>query len=332
MRISAQVCMFVVSAFAVAACAGQSGDGSSELGHGSTALLRADRAAGESPVVGGCAILPPDNPWNTRIDTFPVHPMSDTYVAHMSPHTTLHADWGDWSTNHYGIPWQTVPGTQPQVPMDFDTAEESDPGPYPFPADARVEGGGSDGDMHVLVLDTGTCTLYETWTSKHAGPGWSCGSGAEFPLGSNVLRPDGWTSSDAAGLPVLPGLVKVSEVLAGSVSHALRFTMARTQQAYIHPATHAAGLSNPDLPPMGLRVRLKASFDLSTFSGPSLVVLTAMKEYGLFLADNGDDWFVTGDSDDAWAPLMDGIVDSMRRLKGSDFEVVDTGPISKEGL
>jgi hypothetical protein len=251
----------------------------------------------------------------------------------MASTTHLHPDWGDWSTDHYGIPWQTVPGGQATVPMTFQYADESDPGPYPFPANALVEGGaGSGGDMHVLVLDTGSCTLYETWSSTYVGPGWSCGSGAVFPLGSDKLRPDGWTSSDAAGLPVLPGLVKVSEVMAGSIQHALRFTMVKTQQGYIHPATHAAGTSDASLPPMGLRLRLKATFDLSSFSGPSLVILTAMKQYGLMLADNGSNWYVSGDSDDAWSPLMDGISQSLSQVHGSDFEVVDTGPVSTAGL
>lgn len=251
----------------------------------------------------------------------------------MASTTHLHPDWGDWSTDHYGIPWQTVPGSQAMVPMTFQYADQSDPGPYPFPSNALVEGGaGSGGDMHVLVIDTGTCTLYETWSSTYVGPGWSCGSGAVFNLDSDALRPDGWTSSDAAGLPVLAGLVKVSEVMAGSIHHALRFTMASTQQGYIHPATHAAGSSNANLPPMGLRMRLKATFDLSSFSGPSLVILTAMKQYGLILADNGSNWYVSGDSDDAWSPLMGDIISAFDQVQGSDFEVVDTGPISTAGL
>jgi hypothetical protein len=251
----------------------------------------------------------------------------------MNPTRHLHPDWGDWSTDHYGIPWQTVSATQAMVPMTFQYASESDPGPYPFPANALVEGGAnSGGDMHVLVVDTGTCTLYETWSSQYVGPGWSCGSGAKYDLGSNALRPDGWTSADAAGLAVLPGLVKVSEVQAGTIAHALRFTMNNTQQAYIHPATHAAGQADPSLPPMGLRLRLKASFDTSSFSGASKVVLTAMKQYGLILADNGSDWYVSGDSDDAWGPLMDSLVSDLGKVLGSDFEAVDTGPISSASL
>jgi hypothetical protein len=250
------------------------------------------------------------------------------YLAHMGA-AHLHPDWGGWSADQYGIPWQTVPGGQPQVPMAFDYTDESDPGPYPFPSNAMVEGGaGSGGDMHVLVIETGTCTLYETWSSRYVGPGWQCGSGAKFALGSNALRPDGWTSADAAGLPVFAGLVRVAEVKAGAIEHALRFTMSNTQQAYIHPATHAAGSHDSSLPPMGLRLRLKASFDLSSFSGAPAVIFTAMKRYGLILADNGGNWFVSGDSDDAWTPLMDSIIQAFSQVHGSDFEVVDTGPIA----
>lgn len=292
----------------------------------------ADVAAGSAPTtLGGCSIFPADNPWNTRIDDpqkFAVHAMSATYIASMSPTTHLHPDWGDWSTDHYGIPWQTVSANQARVPMTFMYASESDPGPYPFPPNALVEGGaGSGGDMHVLVLETGSCALYETWSSTYSNPGWSCGSGAKFDLGSNALRPDGWTSADAAGLAVFPGLVKVSEVKAGAIQHALRFTVSSTQQAFIHPATHAAGKADTSLPPMGLRLRLKASFQTSAFSGPALVILTAMKEYGLIVADNGSNWFVTGDSDDAWTPLMDGIIQALNQVHGSDFEAVDTGPL-----
>jgi hypothetical protein len=308
---------------------GSSASGGSGSGGGAV-------SGGTIASLGGCTIFPADNPWNTRIDDatkYPVHPMATTYLATMNPTRHLHPDWGDWSTDHYGIPWQTVPGSQPTVPMTFQYASESDPGPYPFPPNALVEGGAnSGGDMHVLVVDTGACTLYETWSSKYVGPGWNCGSGAKFDLASNALRPDGWTSADAAGLPVLPGLVKVSEVQAGVVAHAMRFTMNSTQQAYIHPATHAAGTADATLPPMGLRLRLKASFDTSPFTGPSLVLLTAMKQYGLILADNGSDWYVSGDSSDAWTPLMDSLVSDFDKVLGSDFEAVDTGPISSAGL
>jgi hypothetical protein len=291
---------------------------------------------GSSPVIGGCSVFPADNPWNTRIDdttAFPVDPNWSMYEGTMNLSTHLHPDWGDWSMDHYGIPWQTVPSTQPGVPMSFMYASQSDPGPYPFPANALVEGGSdSGGDMHVLVLQEGTCLLYETWSSLYSGPGWTCGSGAKFDLSSNKLRPDGWTSADAAGLPILPGLVKVAEVKAGKIQHAIRFTMNQTQQGYIHPATHAAGDMNPALPPMGLRLRLKASFDTSTFKGPSLVIATALKEYGLILADNGSDWYFQGDSDDRWTPLMCDLLNDFDMVHGSDFEAVHTGEISTAGL
>jgi hypothetical protein len=311
----------------VGTASGSSGGGSND---------GAVRTGGPVPTIGGCPIFPADNPWNTRIDDptrFPVHPQWATYQAKMNLTTHVHPDWGDWSTDHYGIPWQTVPSTQPAVPMTFEYADESDPGPYPFPASAKVEGGaGSGGDMHVLVVVTGACSLYETWSSQYVAPGWSCGSGAKFDLSSNALRPDGWTSADAAGLPVLPGLVKVSEVRAGAVNHAIRFTMGSTQQAYIHPAVHAAGKSDPTLPPMGLRLRLKATFDMTPFTGATKVVLVAMQRYGIILADNGSDWYVGGDSDDAWTPLMDALVSDLAKVHGSDFEAVNTGPISTAGL
>jgi hypothetical protein len=251
----------------------------------------------------------------------------------MSPTTHLHPDWGDWSTDHYGIPWQTVPSTQAMVSMTFDDADESDPGPYPFPANALVEGGSnSGGDMHVLVLQQGACELYETYDSTYVGPGWDASSGAKFNLGSDALRPAGWTSADAAGLPILPGLVKISEVNAGAINHAIRFTVSKSQQGYIAPATHAAGTSNTSLPPMGLRLRLKASFDTSGFTGPTLVILTAMKEYGVILADNGSNWYMSGDSDDGWTNLMDGIGSAFAKITGNDFEAVTTGTISTAGL
>jgi hypothetical protein len=281
-------------------------------------------------------VFPADNPWNTRIDDptkFPVHANSQTYISNMSPGTHLHPDWGNWSTDHYGIPWQTVPDSQMKLPMTFDDSQESDPGPYPFPSNAKVEGGAnSASDGHVLVLDTGTCALYETFASTYVGPGWKAYSGAKFDLTSDALRHDGYTSADAAGLPIMPGLVKVSEVQAGSIQHAMRFTVSKSQEAYIHPATHAAGQSDSSLPPMGLRVRLKASFDLSSFSGPAKVILVAMQQYGLILADNGSNWYVSGDSDDNWSPLMDAISQAFSQVTGNDFEAVETGPLLTTGL
>jgi hypothetical protein len=275
-----------------------------------------------SPVLMGCPVFPADNAWNRDVSGDPVDPLSDVYIASMGAGTFLHADFG--RNPEYGIPWTSVPGTQPRVPMAFEYDDESDPGPYPFPPNAPIEAGG---DRHVLVLDRDACRLYETFDSRYVGPGWRCGSGAVFDLRSNALRPDGWTSADAAGLPILPGLVRRDEVLAGEIRHALRFTVRRTQRAYVHPATHYAS-SNTDtnLPPMGLRVRLKASYDLARFSGAARVVLVALKRYGMFVADNGSDWFISGETNTAW---NDDELEPLKTVPGSAFEVVRLGEIRR---
>jgi hypothetical protein len=274
-----------------------------------------------SPTIQGCAVFPADNPWNRDVSADPLDPRSDAYIAAMSGGSAfLHPDFGRDPT--YGIPWISVPGSQPPAPMAFLYDDESDPGPYPFPPDAPVEAGG---DRHVLVLDRDRCRLYETFDSHYVGPGWSCGSGAVFDLGSNALRPDGWTSADAAGLPILPGLVRREEVLSGQIRHALRFTVQRTQRAYVHPATHfASSHTDPDLPPMGLRVRLKAGYDLGRFHGASRVILEALKRHGMFVADNGGDWFITGETNTAWD---DDDLDQLKSVPASSFEVVLVGPI-----
>lgn len=274
-------------------------------------------------VIAGCAVFPPDNPWNRDVSRDPVDSNSDAFIASMNgSRKSLHADFG--SDPSYGIPWIAVPGSQPRVPMSFDYADESDPGPYPLPPNAPIEAGS---DRHVLVLDRDACKLYETWDSHYLGPGWHCGSGAVFDLRSNALRPDGWTSADAAGLPILPGLVRRDEVKAGAIRHALRFTVARTQRAYVHPATHFASSDrNPDLPPMGLRVRLKAGYDVSRFTGDARVILEALKTYGMFLADNGSDWFITGETNPAW---NDDDLNQLKTVPGSAFEVVKLGEIRR---
>jgi hypothetical protein len=267
-------------------------------------------------------VFPADNEWNRRIADDPVDPRSPSYILNMNGSTQgafLHPDFG--SDLAYGIPWVAVPGSQPRVPMTFEYASESDPGPYPIPTNAPIEGGANaTGDRHVLVVDRDACKLYETFDSHFRGPGWQAASGAVFDLRSNALRPEGWTSADAAGLPVLPGLVRRDEVLAGRIAHALRFTVRRTQRAYVPPAT------DPDMPPLGLRVRLKASYDIGRFSRNVQVILTAMKEYGMFLADNGGDWFVSGESNGAWDD------DELRQLKmvpASAFEAVRAGDIRR---
>ncbi len=302
-----------------AACGGGAPGGG---GGASTPASSPSPATGGRPVVSGCAVFPADNPWNRDVSADPVDARSAAYIASIGADRFLHPDFG--SDPSYGIPWTSVPGTQPRVPMSFDYDDESDPGPYPFPPDAPVEAGG---DRHVLVVDRGACRLYETFDSQYTGPGWHAGSGALFDLGSNALRPDGWTSADAAGLPILPGLVRREEVLAGEIRHALRFTVRRTQRGYIHPATHfASSDTDPGLPPMGLRVRLKAAYDLSRFTGDSRVVLVALRRYGMFVADNGSDWFISGETNRAW---NDAELEPLKTVPGSAFEVVASGDIRR---
>jgi hypothetical protein len=283
---------------------------------------------GESPQIAGCPVFPSDNPWNRDISKDPGDSNSANYMAHMNGNSkSLHPDFG--SDPSYGIPYVVVPGTQPKVPMTFDYDMDSDPGPYPFPSNAPIEGGSnSTGDRHVLVLDKDSCLLYETWDSHFLGPGWHCGSGAIFNLKSNQLRPDYWTSADAAGLPILPGLVRNDEaVTAGEIRHALRFTVQSTQRAFIHPATHyASSNTDPNAPPLGLRVRLKASYDLARFHGAALVIMTALKKYGLIVADNGSDWFITGATDSRWD---DEDLNQLKTVPANVFEVVQSGPIIK---
>ena len=270
--------------------------------------------------IAGCAVFPADNPWNRDVSRDPVDPLSDAYIASIGAARFLHPDFG--SDPSYGIPWITVPGNQARVPIAFDYDDESDPGPYPIPRDAPIEAGG---DRHILVLDRDACRLYETFDSRYVGPGWRAGSGAIFDLRSNALRPLGWTSADAAGLPILPGLVRRDEVKSGVIRHALRFTARRTQRGYVAPATHFASSDrDPSLPPMGLRLRMKASYDLARFRGDALVILTAMKKHGLLLADNGSDWFVSGETNTAWE---DADLEQLKTVPGSAFEVVQSGPI-----
>jgi hypothetical protein len=282
--------------------------------------------SGGAPSVAGCRVFPADDAWNTDVSGAPVDPGSAAYLTGMNAASAfLHPDFG--SNPAYGIPYTSVGAGQARVPMTFDYPDESEPGPYPIPADAPVEGGPSaSGDRHVLVVDASTCTLYELYAATYVGPGWHAGSGAVFDLSSNALRPDYWTSADAAGLPILAGLVRYDEAAqTGEIGHALRFTMRHTQRAFIHPATHYASAStDPALPPMGLRVRLKASYDLTRFSGASRAVLAALKRYGMFVADNGSDWYVSGATDARW---NDTELDQLKTVPAAAFEVVRTGTI-----
>ena len=290
------------------------------------ATIEADKgiALPAVPMVGSCGIFPADNPWNADVSGYPVHPSSAAYMATIGTGGHLHPDYG--SDPSYGIPITVVGASQPDVPIALDAnGDESDPGPYPVPASARVEAG-SDG--HVIVLDKDDCKLYEMFDARKdaTGAGWTAASGAKFDLRSNALRPEGWTSADAAGLPIYPGLVKYDEVASGVIRHAIRFTASRTQDGYIHPAVHQAGSNNANYPPMGLRVRLKASFDTSGYTGGARVILTAMKKYGMILADNGSNWYFTGETDTRWD---DDDMNQLKDVPGSAFEAVDTGPIIK---
>ncbi len=281
---------------------------------------------GSSPTIQGCMIYPADNLWNRDVSELPVHASSQAWIDSIGATRNLHPDFG--GQGEYGIPFSVVPGNQTRVPINFTAyGDESDPGPYPVPADAKVEGGeGSDGDRHVIVLDKDNCKLYELYRAFKNGNGWDADSGAIFDLASNALRPYGWTSADAAGLPILPGLVRYDEVAAGAIDHAIRFTAPHTQNGWIAPATHQAGSNNPSLPPMGARFRLKANYDISNFSGEAKAILEAMKKYGMILADNGSAWYFQGDGDPRWD---DDDLNQLKSVPGSAFEAVYTGDINR---
>jgi hypothetical protein len=283
---------------------------------------RAGTAGG--PSIGGCPVFPADNAWNRDISHDAVDPGSGAYVRALPGN--LHPDFGSGRYGDYGIPITVVPQAQPLVPIRFTAyGDESDPGPYPIPKDARIEGGS---DRHVLVVQRGTCRLYELFGAAHAGgDGWNADSGARFDLRSNRLRPAGWTSADAAGLPILPGLARADEAAAGAIRHALRFTVRRTQNAYVAPARHIASNDpSPELPPMGLRFRLRAGFDLSGFHGQALTILEALRRYGMIVADNGSNWFISGAADPRW---NDDDIDQLKRVPGGAFEVVRPGPLHR---
>ena len=283
-------------------------------------------AASAPPAIAGCPLFPADNVWSTRVDRLPVARNSATLIRSIGLDAGVHADFGSglWDGGPIGIPFTVVDGTQPRVPVRFGYADESDPGPYPIPPDAPIEGGRqADGDRHVIVVDKTACKLYELFDAHpvDAGRSWRAGSGATWSLRSNRLRPEGWTSADAAGLPILPGLARHDEVAAGAIRHALRFTAPRTRTRYVWPARHHAGESaSRSSPPMGLRVRLKRGVSLRGLPPQALVVARAMKRYGLLLADNGSPWFVSGAPDPRWD---NDDLHALGRLRGRDFEVVD---------
>jgi hypothetical protein len=281
-------------------------------------------AAGQPPTIGNCTVFPADNIWNTRIDQLPVHPSSNTWVNTIGTSAHLHPDFGSglYDGEPIGIPYITVPGTQTKYPASFTYQSESDPGPYAIPLNAPIEGGSSStGDRHVISVDTDNCILYEIYDAYPQTASWTGGSGAIFNLLSNALRPSTWTSADAAGLPIFPGLVKYDEIAAGQIRHAIRFTVPQTQDTFVWPARHeASSLTSANYPPMGARFRLKASFDISSFSAINQIILTALKQYGMMLADNGSSWYISGAPDARWS---NDDLHVLNTIAGSNFEAVD---------
>jgi len=292
-----------------------------------SALLPAVPAtAGTSPPgASSCPVFPSDNVWNADISHLPVDPHSSQWLASMNSSTTnLHPDLGSSGdpSAPYGIPYTVVTNAHPKVSVSFQYASESDPGPYPFGADTPIEGGqNASGDRHAIMVDSSTCTLYELYDAQYSAGGSTAGSGAIWNLQSDALRPAGWTSADAAGLPIFPGLLRPDEVAAGVVSHAIRFTADETDTSYIWPARHEAGArSDPSLPPMGARFRLKASFNISGYAADTQAVLRAMQHYGLILADNGSNWYFQGSASNSWDPTM---IAQLKTIPASAFEAVD---------
>jgi hypothetical protein len=258
-----------------------------------------------------------DNVWNKRIDHLPVASNSTTLINTIGADEDLHPDFGSYLG--YGIPYNIVGTSTPHREVEFLYDDESDHVPYPIPPNPKIEGGS---DRHLLSWDTRNCKLYELFAAERRPDGWHAGSGAVWDLTSNDLRPNNWTSADAAGLPILPGLVRYKEVAAGHIRHAIRFTAPETRDMHIYPARHHAGEGNQSwLPPMGLRVRLKPGFDITGFSPRMQVILRAMKRYGMILADNGSPWFFTGTSDVRWD---DEELNELKSLRGRNFQVVDT--------
>lgn len=286
------------------------------------ALNATPAAAVTLPEAGACPVFPSTNVWNKRVDGLPVRADSETLKRSIGLSEHLHPDFSSVDGGIYGIPYNVVGRRAQKVSFDFRWPAESDAGPYPMPAQPKFEDGS---DRHLIVVNRSTCRLFELFAVRHDSTGWHAGSGAIWDMTSNQLRPKGWTSADAAGLPILPGLARYDEVAAGVIRHALRFTAPATRTGYIYPARHRAGESDdPALPPMGLRVRLKASADISAFPPQARVILRALKRYGMILADNGSPWYVTGAPDAGWD---DDDLHQLQRITGSDFEVVDTSTL-----
>jgi hypothetical protein len=304
----------VIAAFGVAAAAAATG--------------------GAAPRVGGCTVFPRNNPWNQRVSKLPVASNSDAIVGSIGVSKGMHADFGSgtYGGGPIGIPYTTVGAGQRKVHVSFDYASESDKGPYPIPPNVPIEGGrSSSGDRHVIVVDRTKCKLYELYAAypQNGGKSWHAGSGAIWSLRSNHLRPKTWTSADAAGLPILPGLARYDEVNRGAINHALRFTVSRTRNTFVYPARHQASSdSDPSLPPMGLRLRLRKGFPVSHYPRQSRIVLKALQRYGMIVADNGSDWYVSGAPSPGW---NNDDLHSLGSVTGRNFEVVDTSSLPHPG-
>jgi hypothetical protein len=284
------------------------------------------------PSAPKCAVFPADNAWNQRVDTLPVAANSAQMIRSIGLDAPVHADFGSgkWDGGPIGIPFDVVSSKTPLSRVSFEYADESDRVRYPIPRGVHIEGGpSSTGDRHAILVDKSSCRLYELYDLRHTSRGWTAGSGATWSLRSDHLRPAGWTSADAAGLPIFPGLARWDEVSHGVIDHALRFTAPETRRAYVYPARHYASSStSASLPPMGLRVRLKASVDISSFPKQARVVLQALQTYGMILADNGSPWYVSGAPNAHWS---NDALHSLGRLTGADFEVVDTSSLPEPG-
>jgi hypothetical protein len=311
----------------VGVVSGGAGAGSTEPPPGNQP---ADPGVPGGAMVSTCQVFPRDNAWNQDISTLPLHPKSDTFVNSIGRDAHVHPDFGtEWEGAPIGIPFVTVNRSQARLPVEFMAyGDESDPGPYPIPLNAPIEGGAdSDGDRHVIAVDTDACQLYELYRAFPApdGQGWRADSGATFDLTRNDEHPLSWTSADAAGLPLLAGLVRYDEIARGELRHAVRFTVQRTQRGLVPPARHYASNSDdPNLPPMGLRLRMKASYDCSGYSTPARVICDGLKRYGILLADNGSNWYLSGAPDRRWD---DDALSDLKQITGNAFEVVDTGSV-----
>ncbi|MGK2931570.1 MAG: hypothetical protein ACSLFD_02130 [Solirubrobacterales bacterium] len=305
----------LVSAFGLAGASGE------------PAVVNATGKPGPGTRLAGCPVLPRSNAFNRDISRAPIHSRSDQFIRSIGAGTNLHADFGSGRYGNYGIPFRIVGKKQKKLPVTFTAyGDESDRGPYPIPLNTRIEGGGA-GDSHVIALQRGTCKLFELYRARRGKSRWLADSGAKFDLRSNELRPAGWTSADAAGLPIMPGLARADEASRGRITHALRVTVSESQRGYIHPARHFASSSDDrSLPPMGLRLRLKAGYGLGRFSGQALAIMKALKIYGLIVADNGSDWYISGTPDNRW---NDDVLDQLKTVPGRAFEAVQTGRVHR---